>query len=134
MKIVGYMEGTNPEVLTNLMLEGYETLPLSNGVDNHGKYIAHLNRNDNISLIIGYLHKFLAVAKEYNIGDMLLTIKVYKVPIVFIVPKAKQAKAKKLLASKGIKYTFADPSEITKVTLDLLKPKRVVKKKNRTKK
>ena len=134
MKIVGYMEGTNPEVMTNLLLDGYETIPLSNGWDNHGKYIAHLNRNDNIAMIVGYLHKFLPVSKEYSIGDMLSSIKVYKIPVVFVVPKAKQAKAKKLLSSKGIKYYFTDPAEISKVVIGLLKPKRTTKAKRKVKK
>ena len=93
MKIVGYMGGTNSEVMTNLLLEGYETIPLSNGWDNHGKYLAHINRNDNISLVVGYLHKFIPVAKEYSLGDMLSSLKIYKIPIIFIVPKSKQAKA-----------------------------------------
>ena len=35
MKIIGYMEGTDPKVLTQLLLDGYETFPLSNVFDNH---------------------------------------------------------------------------------------------------
>jgi hypothetical protein len=124
MKIIGYMEGTNSEILTNLLLEGYETLPLSNGFDNHGKYIAHLTRADNIALIIGYLHKFFAVAKEFSVAELLSSIKVYKIPVIFIVPKAHQAKARKLLGAKGIKYAFADPSEATRVALSMLKPRK----------
>ena len=123
MKIVGYMDGTNSEVLTNLFLEGFETLPLSNGWDNHGKYIAHLSRNDNISLIVGYLHKFIPVMKEFDLGDMFSSIRVYKIPCVFIVPRNKQQKAAKLLP-KGIKYIFADPGEINAVVMKFLKPQR----------
>lgn len=130
MKIVGYMGGTNSEVMTNLLLEGYETIPLSNGWDNHGKYLAHINRNDNISLVVGYLHKFIPVAKEYSLGDMLSSLKIYKIPIIFIVPKSKQAKAKKLLSSKGISYKFADPSEISEVIFAMLKSKGKAKKKS----
>jgi hypothetical protein len=128
MKIVGYMDGTNSEVLTNLFLDGYETLPLSNGWDNHGKYIAHITRNDNISLIVGYLHKFIPVAKEFDLGDMFSSIRVYKIPVIFIVPKEKQAKAVKLIP-KGLKYSFADPAEITKVVMAKVKLKGRAKKK-----
>jgi hypothetical protein len=123
MKIVGYMDGTNSEVLTNLFLEGFETLPLSNGWDNHGKYLAHIMRNDDISLIIGYLHKFIPLMKQFDLGDMFSSIRVYKIPCVFIVPKKKQPKAIKYLP-KGIKYVFADPSEISEVVIGLLKGKR----------
>ncbi len=119
------MEGTNSEVLTNLFLEGFETLPLSNGWDNHGKYIAHISRNDNIALVLGYLHKFLPLAKEFDLGDMLSSVKVYKIPVIFIVPKDKQIRAKKILDRTGLKYKLADPMEITEVALSVLKPKTV---------
>jgi len=134
MKIVGYMEGTNSEVLTNLFLEGFETLPLSNGWDNHGKYIAHLSRNDNISLVVGYLHKFLPLAKEFDLGDMLSSVKVYKIPTLFIVPVAKQARARKILDRTGLKYKLADPSEITEAALSILKPKTIKTKAKKRKK
>jgi hypothetical protein len=129
MKAVGYMEGTNPELLTNLILEGYDTLPLSNGWDNHGKYIAHVNRTDNLVLVVGYLHKFIPVIKEYSIGeDILSSIKAYRIPIIFIVPAGNQAKAKKKLAGKGVNYELASPVNVSKTVMSILKPKRPVKK------
>ena len=127
MKIVGYMDGTNSEVLTNLFLEGFETLPLSNGWDNHGKYLAHIMRNDDISLVVGYLHKFIPLMKQFDLGDMFSSIRVYKIPCVFIVPKKHQAKAIKHLP-KGVKYAFADPSEIDDVIIGMLKGKRKIAK------
>jgi hypothetical protein len=134
MKIVGYMDGTNSEVMTSLFLEGFETLPLSNGWDGHGKYIAHISRNDNISLVLGYLHKFIPIAKQFDIGDMFSSIKVYKIPCVFIVPKDRQAKAKKYIP-KGLKYVFADPHEVTKTVMGILRPSRKkTKAKPKTKK
>ena len=129
MKVVGYMEGTNSELLTNLMLEGYETLPLANGWDNHGKYIAHVNRTDNLNLVVGYLHKFIPVAKEFKIGDEILSsLRAYRIPVVFVVPKAKQAKAKKYLKGKGIKYEFADPGNLTATVISILKPGKAKKR------
>ena len=133
MKIIGYMDGTNSEVLTDLFLGGYETLPLSNGWDNHGKYIAHISKNDNIDLVVGYLHKFIPYAKQFDLGDMLSSIKVYKIPVVFIVPRSKQDKAKKYIP-KGLKYVFADPNEIIKVITGILKPGAKAKKKTARKK
>ncbi|MEE9555587.1 MAG: hypothetical protein V3W18_14970 [candidate division Zixibacteria bacterium] len=134
MKVVGYMEGTNSELLTNLMLEGYETLPLANGWDNHGKYIAHVNKTDNLNLVVGYLHKFIPVAKEFKIGDEILSsLKAYRVPVIFIVPRAKQAKAKKYLKGKGMKYEFADPGNLTSNVMSILKPRKIAKKKTKTK-
>jgi Tfp pilus assembly protein PilZ len=135
MKIVGYMEGTNSELLTNLFLEGYETLPLSNGWDNHGKYIAHVNRTDNLSLVVGYLHKFIPVSQEFKIGeDILSSLKIYKIPTVFIVPKNKQSKAEAFLKGKGVKYHIADPGELTKAVMTVLKKSRKNTKKKSAKK
>jgi len=123
MKVVGYMEGTDSELLTNLMLEGYETLPLANGWDNHGKYIAHVNRTDNLALVVGYLHKFIPVSKEFKIGeDMLSSLKAYKIPVVFIVPKSKLRKAGKFIKIKGVRYSFADPGNLTSNILGILRP------------
>lgn len=132
MKTIGYMEGTNSELLTNLLVDGVETLPLSNGWDNHGKFIAHITRTDNISVVVGYLHKFFAISMGPKIVEEILSsLKAYKIPTVFIVPKAKQEKAKRLLKGRGVNYTFADPGDLTKVVLAALKKakvKKVVKK------
>ena len=132
MKTIGYMEGTNSELLTNLLVNGVETLPLSNGWDNHGKFIAHVTRSDNISVVVGYLHKFFAISMGPKVvEEMMSSLKAYKIPTVFIVPKAKQEKARKLLKGMGVNYTLADPGDLTKVVLDAMKkgkPKKAVKK------
>lgn len=120
MKIVGYMEGTNPEVLTQLLIQGYETLPLSNGIDNHGKNIAYVSTEDNITLIVGYLHKFIPIAPGYTLIDVLLSVKVYKIPVLFIVPKEIQDKAESLIADKGINYKFTDPADLSRVIFEIL--------------
>ncbi len=134
MKIVGYMEGTNSELLTNLLLEGFETLPLSNGWDNHGKYIAHVNRTDGLALVVGYLHKFIPLSTEFMVGeDILSSVRIYKIPAIFIVPKGKQEKAKKLLRGKGLICRFTDPSDLTKAVLGVLKKKRTTKRKTKKK-
>ncbi len=121
MKIVGYMEGTDPQVLTQLLLEGYETYPLSNVFDNHGKNITLVTTEDQISLIIGYLHKFIPVAPQFSMTDILSSVKVYKIPIIFIVPKEIQNKADKLVADIGVDYRLADAADLLKLILEALK-------------
>lgn len=121
MKIVGYMEGTNPDVLTHLLLEGYETIPLSNGFDNHGKYIMHLTTEDHISLIVGYLHKFIPISPRYSLTDILSSVKVYKIPVIFIVPKEMQNKADRIIADKGLNYRLSDPTDLSKNIFESLK-------------
>lgn len=121
MKIVGYMEGTDPNVLTQLLLNGYETYPLSNAFDNHGKNITLLTTEDHISLVVGYLHKFIPLAPQFSLTDILSSVKVYKIPVVFIVPKNNQEEADKLVADKAIDYKLADPADLASVILEILK-------------
>lgn len=120
MKIVGYMEGTDPEVLTKLLLNGYETYPLSNVFDNHGKNITLVTTEDHISLVVGYLHKFIPVAPQFSLTDILSSIKVYKIPVIFIVPRDNQEKADKMVSDKGIDYKLVDPADLSKVILEKL--------------
>ena len=130
MKTIGYMEGTNSEFLTNVIVEGIDTMPFSNGWDNHGKFLAHITRTDNISVIVGYLHKFFTLSQEPKIVDEILSsIRAYKIPTVIVVPKDKQEKAKNLLKGKGINYIFADPDEITSAVMGILRSKRKTAKK-----
>jgi hypothetical protein len=121
MKIIGYMQGTDPNVLTQLLLEGYETYPLSNVFDNHGKNITLVTTEDHISLVVGYLHKFIPVAPQFSMTDILSSVKVYKIPIILIVPKEMQEKAADLVADMGIDFKLADPSELLNVILETVK-------------
>ena len=41
-KIVGYFEGTDSTLLTALVCDGYDTVPISNGFDNHGMHVLSL--------------------------------------------------------------------------------------------
>ena len=67
MVTIGYMEGTDPALLTKLAAAGVETTPISNTGDNHGKYIADISASDGIDAVIGYFHKFVP-AKESNLS------------------------------------------------------------------
>lgn len=125
MRTVGYMEGTNSEFLTNLIVDGIDTLPLSNGWDNHGKLVAHITRTDNVSVVVGYLHKFFTLSLDPKIvDDIFSSLKAYKVPTVFIVPKERQEKAKQLLKGKRLNYTLADPADLTKTVKSILAAKK----------
>ena len=121
MKTIGYMEGTNSEVLTQLFMEGHETVPLSNGVDNHGKSITLVTYEDGIDLIVGYLHKFIPVSPRFKLVEILSSAKVNKIPVIFIVPQQFQEKADKLLADKEITYKLADPENLLKTIFEVLK-------------
>jgi len=117
MKVIGYMEGTDTNLLTTLVAEGYETLPLSNGWDNHGKHLTLLNPADNISLVVGNLHKFVRLEDASIMSAMLATVKAYDITVIFVVQKDLQSKATKLIADADLKYKFVDPSELIETVL-----------------
>lgn len=110
--IVGYLEGTDGQLLTNLVVEGIDTLPLSNGWDNHGKTLGHITPADNISLIVGYLHKVLSLELEVTAKDVLNNCILHKLPIMLMVPKCNWDAARKNLGEVADSVTLVDPGEI----------------------
>lgn len=122
MAVVGYLEGTDPIVLTKLNSKGIDTLPLSNGADNHGKYIAHITPADNISLVIGYLHKFMLI-KERNIkaSDMLFSCKTHNIPVIVIVPTEDHEGAREQLGDVADYVMLVDPKNLSEKIFSLVK-------------
>ena len=100
-----------------------ETLPFSNSWDNHGKFIAQITRRDNLELVIGWLHKFIPITKELGFGDVLAPLRIYEIPVVFIVPDNLQKKAHDLLADKAVTYRLADPAVVTSTVFEMLEQK-----------
>jgi hypothetical protein len=120
-RVVGYLEGTDPLLLTRLAVKGVETFPLSNGVDQHGKNMTLITSADNFSLVIGYLHKILpvwgiALAPE----NLLKACEVYRVPVFLLISKVDTAAAKKALRNVGKIVSFVDPRDAFKKVAKLL--------------
>ncbi len=113
MATVGYMDGTDPAVLTKLALRGIGTFPLSNGYDMHGKYIAHLTKEDGIALVVGYVHKILPTPGiAITTHDLLYACITHNIPVVLIADKEDHEEAKKLLKEYGDKVRISDPKEL----------------------
>jgi len=121
MQVVGYMDGTSSDVLTTVILHGYETLPLSNGWDNHGKHLTLLNPADNLSIVVGPLHKFLRVSDKTIFKAMLASVESYGLMVFFIVPKEYHEQAEALIEAGELKYRLVDPGDLAKEVLDYLK-------------
>ena len=121
-KVVGYLEGTDSWFLTNIVARGYETLPLGNGADNHGKYIGLLSKSDNISLILGYLHKVVPLS-EMNITakDILYSCKMHKIPVMIIAPEKLHENAKEILGDMANYVMLVDPAKLLEKILEFLK-------------
>jgi hypothetical protein len=122
MKTVGYMEGTDPILLTELAVYGIGILPLSNGADGHGKYIVHLTAVDEIALVIGYLHKFMPTARmNIKVSDMLFACKTHNIPVLAIVPRDFHTQAKEQLGDCSRDMQLVDPADLGVMTRSLLK-------------
>jgi len=118
MAIVGYLEGTDPLVLTKLAARGIDTLPLSNGFDNHGKYVNHLTRQDGISVVIGYLHKVLPTPSvTLTPRDLLFACITHEIPVLLIAEKSDHAEARRVLAEVADRVQLVDPSDLYQVVL-----------------
>jgi len=118
MAIVCYLEGTDPLVLTKLAIEGVDTAPLSNGFDNHGKYINHVTREDGISAVIGYLHKIMPTPDvTVTPRDLLFACLTHEIPVLLIVDKSDHEKARQLLREVADPVRLVDPSDLYQVVL-----------------
>lgn len=122
VKTLGYLEGTNSEVLTDVIIEGHETIPLSNGWDNHGKNLTHITTADGIAFIVGYLHKFTTLFTHQTMEELFSAVRANKIPVLIIAPKDKHDKAHRLVAAAGIDYKFVDPADLADEVLKKLGP------------
>ena len=110
--LVGYLEGTDGQLLTNLVVEGIDTIPVSNGWDNHGKTLGHITPSDNISLIVGYLHKVFSRGMGVTAKDVLYNCILHKLPIMLIVPKSNWDAARECLGEIADGITLVDPEDV----------------------
>jgi hypothetical protein len=113
MATIGYLEGTDPLVLTRLAARGVGTLPVSNGADNHGKFMATISERDSIDLVVGYLHKILRTDQQgFYPRDLLQPSLDCGIPVLIVVPEADQAAARQALGPVSESITLVDPGTL----------------------
>lgn len=113
MATVGYLGGTDPLVLTRLAARGVGTLPLSNGVDNHGKFITSVSGRDGIDLIVGYLHKLARTQKQgFHPRDLLQPCLDFGITVLVVVPTGDQALARQILGPISEATKLVDPGQL----------------------
>jgi hypothetical protein len=134
MKTVGYFDGTDSSLLTEIVARGHCTIPLANDFDGAGKNAHHIEPGD-VDLIIGYLHKLVPPMKKEKPSkptrmgeyrglkpvDLLYPAKVYQIPVLVIVPTAHHKDAKKVLGDAADFVTLVSPEELEKKVLEHLK-------------
>jgi hypothetical protein len=119
--IVGYPEGTDPLILTKLAARGFGTIPLSNGFDNHGKYINHLTIQDGISVVIGYLHKILPTpVTTLTPRDLLFAWLTHQIPVLLIAEKSDHEQARRLLDEVADRVRLVDPGHLYQAVLETI--------------
>lgn len=123
-KNVGYFEGTDSRLLTHLVCEGYDTLPISNGFDNHGMHVRLINDENRMDLLVGYVHKIFAPDErkpnQTTFQDIFHICKVYGIPLLLEVPEDLQARAREILGDPPDIVRFVDPDDTIHVALELL--------------
>ena len=120
-KLVGYFEGTDSTLLTGLICAGFDTLPVSNGVDHHGKNVRRINSQEKYDILIGYIHKLYA-PEEYDLPyqEVFRICRTYSIPLLLEVPGDLKEKAQQLMPDAPDVVEFLDPSEILDRALALL--------------
>src|SRR5512141_2432946 len=102
-KRVGYFDGTDSRLLTALVCDGYDTIPVSNGRDNHGRHARLINDKNRFDLLIGYVHKIIAPDGEareksdLTAEDLFRICRILDIPLLLEIPEALQPRAKALL-------------------------------------
>ncbi len=119
-KAVGYFEGTDPAVLTSLVCDGRVTIPISNGLDNHGLHIRLLNEESRVAVLIGYLHKIDApMGDDTQAEDIFHICQTYQIPFLLIVPRELHECARAKFDCPDV-VQFADPSEVLETARKIL--------------
>jgi hypothetical protein len=112
-KMVGYFEGTDSPWLTTLIAQGWDTMPVSNGYDGHGKNVALFTSQSKVDVVIGYLHKVIApLTAEISTRDILHACITYDIPVLLACPEALQGAASKILGELGANVQLVDPAEM----------------------
>jgi hypothetical protein len=121
MAIVAYLEGTDPLILTRLAAAGIGTIPVSNGFDEHGKYVNHLTSADSVSVVVGYLHKVIPTSvMTLTPRDLLFACVTLSIPVLLIAEESDHQKAKKLLGNMADHARLVDPGELYETVLETI--------------
>jgi hypothetical protein len=123
-KSIGYFEGTDSTLLTRLVCDGYDTLPVSNGFDNHGMHVRLVNDQNRFDLLIGYVHKIFApeplLPSQPSFQDVIHICRTYSIPLLLEVPAELHDNARALLNDPPDIVRFVDPGDIVRVAEEIL--------------
>ncbi|MEZ5097199.1 MAG: hypothetical protein R2731_14510 [Nocardioides sp.] len=125
-KRVGYFEGTDSTLLTTLVCDGYDTIPVSNGRDKHGRHVRLINAKNRVDLLIAYVHKIVAPDAEARerddviFSDLFRICRILEIPLLLEAPTDLHPRAMALLENPPDIVTFVDPADTLEVARRLL--------------
>lgn len=123
-KRIGYFEGTNPVLLTALICAGHDTVPIANGLDNHGQHARLINDDNRYDLLLSPLYKIYAPeehdANTVTYQDMFRICGTYSIPLLIIVPHDLQSRASELLGDMPECVRLVDPEDMSAVAVEIL--------------
>jgi hypothetical protein len=113
MPTVGYMQGIDPLVLTRLAARGVGTLPVSNGFDNHGKFINAITERDEVDVVVGHLHKVLRTQRQgFPVDAILDACSACSIPVLIVVPDEDRNAAQLLLGAAAARVDLVAPERV----------------------
>jgi hypothetical protein len=124
-KTIGYFDGTDSALLTDLVCEGYDTLPISNGFDNHGMHVRIINNENRVDVLVGYLHKIyspegMTPSGAVTYQDVFHVCRTFEMPLILMVDRDLHDKARALFVDTPPCVKLVDPSETLKVVRQIL--------------
>ncbi|MGI9621252.1 MAG: hypothetical protein ACR2PK_00340 [Acidimicrobiales bacterium] len=123
-KRIGYFSGSDPQLLTELVCEGYDTIPVSNGRDSHGRHVRLINDQERYDLVIAPLHKIFAPEvrdpDDLTYQDIFHVCRTYEIPLLIGVPPRLHEKARALLGDPPPMVRLVDGAAMLETALDLL--------------
>lgn len=124
-KVIGYFDGTDSTLLTELVCDEYDTVPISNGFDNHGMNVRIINNENRVDLLIGYVHKIFAPADSVHPGgvtyqDIFHVCRTFDIPLLLEVHENLHEKATALFDEIPDCVNFVDPSDMLARTREAL--------------
>ena len=124
-KVIGYFDGTDSALLTDLVCDGYDTLPISNGFDNAGMHVRIINKENRVDVLIGYVHKIYSPEGSTPHGavtyqDVFHVCHTFDIPLVLMVARDLREKAEALFDDIQECLYFVDPAEALSEVTEIL--------------
>jgi hypothetical protein len=123
-KKVAYFDGTEPALLTTLICNGCDTVPVSNGRDNHGPHVRLINDQNRFDLLLAPLYKIVAPEDreptDATYQDIFHLCRTYSIPMLVAVPAALCEAATALVGELPASVQMVDPAEMERVALEVL--------------